>query len=216
MTIRLLKAVATASVLSLAVIGSAHAGATGGSLWINDPSSGDASVLPAGPADATFATGAINYDSNVGGYTIGGFLNNPTFNNQSAAFVTNGGGGANLNNTFIQITGTIGLLAGNNSFVVGHDDSLTLNVTGFGLVVNQPGPTGLANTPFNVFNPGAAGNFAFVLNYTECCGPPAELLLSINDVTVGGGAPEPATWALMLVGFGMAGYGLRRRAVIQA
>jgi len=30
--------------------------------------------------------------------------------------------------------------------------------------------------------------------------------------TATGAVPEPATWAMMLMGFGMAGYGLRRRA----
>lgn len=38
---------------------------------------------------------------------------------------------------------------------------------------------------------------------------------AMDDVTyrpgVGGAVPEPATWALMIVGFGMAGMGLRRR-----
>jgi hypothetical protein len=66
-------------------------------------------------------------------------------------------------------------------------------------------------TPFNVFNPGAAGNFAFTLNYVECCSPPAALVWSINDVTVRGGVPEPATWSLMIAGVGMVGFALRRR-----
>lgn len=35
------------------------------------------------------------------------------------------------------------------------------------------------------------------------------------DAAVGGGVPEPATWALMIAGFGLAGAGLRqRRAVV--
>ncbi|HLZ83144.1 MAG TPA: PEPxxWA-CTERM sorting domain-containing protein [Caulobacteraceae bacterium] len=199
---------AAAAVVALAAAGVSHAGATAGSLWINDPTSTDASIVPAGPADATFNPGVINYDSNVGGYTVGGFLNNPTFSNESAAFVLAGAGAAPLNNTFVQITGTLGLNSGNNSFVVGHDDGVVLTVAGFGTVVNQAGPTAFTNTPFNVFNPGAPGNFAFTLNYTECCGPPAELLFTVNNVSPG--VPEPATWSLMLLGVGGIG-GLMRR-----
>lgn len=38
---------------------------------------------------------------------------------------------------------------------------------------------------------------------------PAAILLIAAD-TANGGVPEPATWALMLTGFGMVGFGLRR------
>jgi hypothetical protein len=211
MNMRLTLATA-AAVVSLSAAGASHASATAGSLWINVPTSaGNASIVPSGAADATFTPGAINYDSNVGGYTVGGFLNNPSFSNESAAFIAAGAGTANLDNTFVQITGTVGLLAGNNSFVVGHDDGVVLSIAGFGDVVSQPGPTAFTNTPFNVVNPGAAGNFAFTLNYGECCGPPAELLFTVNDVNVGG-IPEPATWSLMLLGVGGIGGVMRRQA----
>jgi PEP-CTERM motif len=32
-----------------------------------------------------------------------------------------------------------------------------------------------------------------------------------NAVLIGGGVPEPSTWAMMMLGFGAVGYGLRRR-----
>jgi len=209
MNIRIAVASATA-LLTLAAATAGHASATSGSLWINDPNSGDASIVPAGPADATFSPGDINYQSQVGGYTVGGFLNNPTFSNESAAFIAAGAGAADLDNTFIQITGTLGLNAGNNSFVVAHDDGVVLNVASFGNVVDEPGPTGEVLTPFNVFNPGPAGNFAFTLNYTECCGPPADLIFTVNNVSPG--VPEPATWSLMLLGVGGIGGILRRKS----
>ncbi|HVC59133.1 MAG TPA: PEP-CTERM sorting domain-containing protein [Acetobacteraceae bacterium] len=134
-------------------------------------------------------------------YTIGAFLNNPVF-------LTGGShAGDSLANTVFQFTGTIGLNAGNNSFVVGHDDGVVLTIAGFGTVVNAPGSTGLSLTPFNVDNTGAAGNFAFTLDYAECCGPPAALVFSINNVVVG--APEPATMAIL--GTGLFGLGLMRR-----
>jgi hypothetical protein len=188
------------ALISLAAASPTCAGVTSGSVWLNDLS-GDASVIPAGAPDSTFSTSAINYDSSVGGYTVGGFLNDPG----GAGFSNPGVAGAALNNTHFQFVGTVGLLSGNNKFDVIHDDGLILNIAGFGLVVNEPGPTAAVDTPFTVFNPGAAGNFSFTLDYNECCGPPAVLIWKVNDVVVrGGGVPEPATWALMLTGlFGM-------------
>ena len=117
---------------------------------------------------------------------------------------------ARADNIFVEITGTVGLLSGHNSFVVDHDDGVVMNVTGIGNVVFEPGPTAPDTTPFDVFNAGPAGNFNFVLDYTECCGPPAVLKLQINDVLIG--TPEPATWTMMILGFGAIGASMRRRA----
>jgi hypothetical protein len=179
---------------------------TGGKVWINDFSNdASACTVCAGAPTTTFTTSAINHNSQITSYTIGGFLNDPAganFSNPAAAPLQ-------LNNTHIELVGTVGLLSGNNSFVVEHDDGLTLLITGIGMVVNQPGPTSPVSTPFNVFNPGAAGNFAFVLEYNECCGPPAELVWQINGVTVGG-VPEPSTWAMMLLGFAGLGFAFRQ------
>jgi hypothetical protein len=212
---RKLVAAAAAVLISAMCAGPTLAGATAGAIWVGPdvPDPNDASNHPAGAPDATFATGAINYDSNVGGYTIGGFLNNPVFMNQSAEFVTNGGAGASADNIFVEITGTVGLLPGNNSFVVEHDDGVVMNVTGIGNVVFQPGPTAPVDTPFNVFNAGAKSNFPFVLDYTECCGAPAVLLLKINNVTIGN-VPEPAAWTMMILGMFGVGWAVRRRTAL--
>ena len=197
------------AMLTLAAASPSFAGVTGGSVWENDLSN-NASVIPSGAPDSTFTTTGINYDSTLGGYTIGGFLNDPlglNFSNPSIA-------GDDLNHTHFQFVGTVGLLSGNNAFVVAHDDGLILNITGFGLVVNQPGPTAPVFTPFNVFNSGAAGNFAFQLDYNETMGPPATLVWTINNVVVGGGVPEPITWSMMIMGLGAAGAMLRRSRAI--
>ncbi|HEV2652056.1 MAG TPA: hypothetical protein VGU69_12405 [Rhizomicrobium sp.] len=202
---RIATAAALAVGLSVVTAGSANAGALLGELWlVSDAQAGDAGTVPGGSPDATFNPGAIDYESGIGGYTIGGFLNNPTFSNQSANFISNGGAGASADDIFLRITGTIGLQAGINSFILGHDDGAVLTIAGINggaPVLNAPGPTSLDESAFDVSNPGAAGNFNFVLTYAECCGPPSDLVFKINDVSVGGGAPEPAEWAMLLVGF---------------
>src|SRR5215471_4036414 len=142
MTFRTLKAALAAAAITLAGVGAAQALPTSGSIWINVPTSGaNASIVPGTAPDATFSTGAINYTSSSG-YDPGDFLNHPLFSNESSAFVTAcgaSGTGCSLNNSFVQITGTIGLNSGSNSFVVGHDDGAVMTIDTFGTVVSAPG-----------------------------------------------------------------------------
>ena len=161
-------------------------------------SAADATLVPAGSPDAMFNTPAIDYNSNVTGYTPAAFLNNPTFFNTSASFDPN----ATFNNSFIRFTGQTFLHAGANSFVVPHDDGLTLNINGIGLVVNEPGPTSPVDTPFTVTAP-ADGLYDFTLQYGECCGAPAVLGFQINGVPVGT-VPEVGS-TLMLLGLALVG-----------
>jgi len=167
-------------------------------------------------ANATFNSTGIDFETNDSpGTAVSVWLNNPTFLTENNGFNANGA----VNNSELVITGTIGLLSGNNSFVVGHDDGVALEIPGIGsgdcnshgytdTVLCDPGPTGFTNTPFNVNNPGAAGNFAFTLYYAECCGGPADLLFEVNDITVGT-VPEPAS--LVLFGSGVLAVATRLR-----
>ena len=52
--------------------------------------------------------------------------------------------------------------------------------------------------------------YNFQLSYGECCAGPAELIWSFRGAPVGGAVPEPATWAMMLLGFGGIGFAMRR------
>ncbi len=173
-------------------------------LWQNVPTATNASIIPSGAPDAEFYSAGISYDSQVTGYTPNLFLNNPLFFNSSEAFDPAG----SLDNTFIRFTGQTYLNAGVNRFLVPHDDGVTLNIAGIGLVLDQPGPTSPVFTTFDVTAP-SEGLYDFTLLYGECAGPPAVLEFSVNGITVG--VPEPGSAFLFSAGgFGLL-VALRRR-----
>lgn len=160
-----------------------------------------ASSLPS--ASFTIGPLGIDFKSPPSAYTTTAFLNNPTFSNQVNGFNPNG----TADNLELVITGTVALNAGANSFVVGHDDGVVLTIGGV-TVLNAPGPTAFSTSPFTVTE-ATAGNYSFTLEYSECCGAPADLVWNINSHPVGV-SPEPASLALF--GSGMVGlYSLVRR-----
>jgi PEP-CTERM motif len=185
---------------------------------IPDPgNSGDVANQTA--ANATFdisGTTGINFQSALTSYSnITQFLNNPTYLTESATFDPN----ASVDNTELVITGSTFLAAGENSFVVGHDDGVVLTMPGigtgsFGNIVNEPGPTSLNETNFNVDNTGAAGEFAFVLDYAECCGAPADLVFTINGAPITTTVtPEPSSFIMLGSGL-LACAGMVRRRLM--
>jgi hypothetical protein len=197
----------------------AHADITSATVFTGIPNSGNAGdsanmagTLPS--ANFTIGPLGIDFTSGPNPYTVQGFLNNPTFSGQVNGFSPT----TTADGIEVVITGTIFLNAGLNSFTVGHDDGAVLTMPGigsgtFGNIVNLPGPTALVNTPFNVTNPGAAGNFAFTLDYAECCGAPADLIFAVNSAPVGATTPEPSSFVLFGSGL-LAAAGMVRRRII--
>ena len=171
---------------------------TSATVYENTPDPGDASSsrnMTGGLDSANFTIGSagINFLSSSG-TTIATFLNNPTFSNQRHSFDPNAPLNSGSLGTEIVITGNLSLNAGANTFVVGHDDGVVLNIAGFGNVVNAPGPTSFSTSPFTV-TAATAGDYAFTLEYAECCALPADLVFNVNNAPVGGTAvtPEPSS-----------------------
>jgi hypothetical protein len=203
-----------ASTALLAAGGAANA-AINVSLWIDQVGFANnarlSSIPGLGAASATTTLPFLNFSTNDLG--PGRNSDNTTIDQFLGSSIGGAVGGHLLDNTAFLFTGSTYLNAGSNSFVVPHDDGLQLNFDGIGLVVDQPGPTGEVNTAFNVNAP-SAGMYNFEMSYGECCGGPAVIRFTINGAPVTGGVPEPATWGLMLVGFGGLGAMMRRRRTV--
>jgi hypothetical protein len=176
-----------------------------GTVWTGTPDSSNSddpanmsSTLPS----AQFTAATINFDSNTTGYTVGQFLNSPTFTNEQNGFDPT----VNADNIEVQLVGTFFLAAGANTFSVEHDDGLSLTInagastidasTGNVNVFSDTGPSSAVLTHFMV-DAGVAGNYTFTLDYAECCGAPAVLELSVLS---GRSASAPEPGAVILLG----------------
>jgi hypothetical protein len=196
------KAILATAALSLATA----AQAVNVQVWTNVPTSvsqnatlGQAAGL--GAANVTATVGGINFStSNSAATTVGTWLGDPLISS------------AILNDAYMIFTGDIFLNSGVNAFTIAHDDGLQLSLDGgIGLVVNTPGPTAPTTTAFNIIAP-SAGTYHYTMSYGECCAGPAVLQwLYTTGQPVGNAVPEPATWAMMLLGFAGIGLVVRKR-----
>jgi hypothetical protein len=175
-----------------------------GSIYENQPV-GSANAIPGnvpgGTPDVTFTVNTpINFDAAA--YTIGQFL--------SSGLATPTSGFSHLTdtlqNTLFNFTGNVTVTNG-QTFTIGHDDGFTLIIGG--TTISSPGPHSPGDDVGTYTGP--SGTFAFQLVYGECCGPPAQLHISLPLIT--NAVPEPSTWAMMILGFAGVGFlGYRRKS----
>src|SRR5262249_37679022 len=147
-----------ACVLGLASL-QASADAVHGKVWLGQPGPGANALIANAPntaPDAEFDSGAINFFSQTGGYTVGGFLNHPVFTNTANPAAIDA---ADLNNTYFHFTGQTFLHAGANNFSTLHDDGFELEIrdpaNGNAVLfdLKQPLPTAPVQTPYTVNAP---------------------------------------------------------------
>ena len=203
-------------VLILAAARAARADEITGQVWENIPDAiyaADSANMAASLPNAMFTSTGVKYTSPSSPYTVAGLLNNPTFTSPANGFNPN----ASADNTEVRLTGLILLTAGSNAFRIGHDDGITLALSGGPgtvtcstqsgtLCVDKPGDTPFKLTPFTA-TASATGLYNFTLDYAECCGQPADLEWTFKSgVPVGTPAPEPST--LLMFATGLLGLGV--------
>lgn len=174
-------------------------------------------------APASAATIVQNdFNSGAGGFTLSGntYLANgalyapccgtdPTNTNTFVAF---GGGNqpsGTASTSFLTVIGSVYTVMFNYATLGGGSDPLTVTAGG---ITQSPFSANATNNPI-VFQ---TGTFQFTattrtstLSFTSAGTNNADAI--IDNVSVTGAVPEPATWAMMLLGFSMVGFGLRSR-----
>jgi len=190
-------AFATTMLASLALMSAGSAQAQlSGKIWEGDFSN-DAHNIPAGTPDVTFTSPGINFSVNDSdNQTIGDWLN---FGAPATILTGAGELGKPMDDTLVELTGNIYLSAGVNSFVVSHDDGLTIDIAGIGRVLDKADPTSPVDTDFDINAP-SAGIYDFTLEYNETDGGPGVLQLSYPQGGPVTGSVPDATATLGLLG----------------
>jgi hypothetical protein len=149
-------------------------------------------------------TGASSLISCYGRFD-GNLLNNMSGSNTDANFALDqlGYGGADIK--YNQISTDWKVSAGSDAGSVVSFTN-TLNGTSYiGIHFGNGGPAGIGNTT-SFYKINAVNLTSFTLN-------PAGGSGATVFVTTTAAVPEPGTWALMILGFGVVGYAMRRRQI---
>jgi hypothetical protein len=199
----------------------AQAGSITGEFWDvagqtgNPPTSGSPALNPTGgsylatvdsviasrSADATFQSSGIAYPGPFAGgsvtQTLGSFLgaDASTLNPMSL-------GSVQVLGTIFRLTGTVNLLAGNNTFNIFSDDGFRLSLGG-AVVGTFDALRAPSSSIINYNSTGGAESFELI--YFEAQQVAAALTASVNGNVIGPTPmPEPST--MLLFGSGLAGF----------
>jgi hypothetical protein len=213
----------TGTALSAVVVGPAladvnvsfwnyDAGGTGSALTVADQGN---SILGTAPSATFTYSGAIDWVNNAPNgdpNLVSSFLNLSDVSNLTGYASVAAFGAVSLSTlgddcatctSFFQITGTGNFSGGTAE----HDDGASLYLGTLPgpltTVFNSGAETSEIPTMFAV----APGTHQYVLDYVEGNGSPSDLIF-----TTTGGVPEPATWAMMLLGFAGLGFAGFRKA----
>lgn len=127
----------------------------------------------------------------------------------STFFAPNGGGSSDSNSFLTAIfTGTLHLDGSSTvTFSLGADDDAFLFVDGTSLLqlggIHDPTPVSVTSSVLG------GGDHQIQLFYADR--NKTQAVLNFNITAVTNAVPEPTTWAMMIVGFGLAGMSLRSR-----
>ena len=156
-------------------------------------------------ADVTFTTTGVNF--NTTGSTVAQWLASNAFPVNNLVDTVPG---HLMDATIWEFVGNISVTSP-DPFTISHDDGATFIVNGQ-TVINAPGPTAPAVTN-GTYTGAASGSVPFVLYYTECCGGPAVIDVSLlAPANAPAAVPEPATLVLLGTGLAFGARRLRKRA----
>ena len=177
-----------------------------------------AATLPAAANAATIVS--ENFESGPGAFTLNGNVSLATGatysgccgtpNTTDNTFVAFGGGnapsGTLMSTTFNTVLGSIYTVNFDFGALGGGSEPLTFSVAGQNFTVN---PVANNNIVFT------AGSFTFVgtggvTSLDVVSGGVDNVDAIVDNISIAGAVPEPAAWALMILGFGIVGGVLRR------
>ena len=216
------------SLLAVCVASSANAQVT-----VGNSDNGNCYPFSCGPSDSLtqyqedynsgafsgpFSFNSVSFGQNIGGqmdsasYTVSFYLSAVGFGGLTSNLASNEG-------TFLGTLGTFGIsgampttltLTGNQINYNPANGTLLMNVD----ISNVTSAAGFYQSFFNADYTGADVTRAYSgTTYGASGDTIGALQTTFNSVNTA--VPEPATWALMLLGFGMVGYAMRKRGTVR-
>ena len=158
----------------------------------------------AGAVDVTVYQSSGTPDLGVYGSEVG------TFSTASADFTTNWHPLGQLGDFAAVLTGGFDVAGGGTyTFGLSSDDGSYLEIDGHQVIKSWVPQSPFVTTGSIDLT---AGYHSFRIDYFECCGGEAELVLALHQyVTYAAAVPEPETYAMLMAGLGILGGMARRR-----